>query len=558
MSPTALPAEPLIGSSQPKTHNRINWQAVLPPVLVTLVFVTTNVLWSAFDHGLPDWDTAEHILNGLTYRDLLRNPHLLDKNWIYQFLTVNYLYPPAVYIFSAVIKLVLGIQPWVDVLIRTIYQAVLCISVYNITNMLAKSRLAAVLSVVFINLYPQTSVLSHQLMLDFPTLSMVALALWALLSWQEKPSHKRTVIVGFTIAFACLTKQLAGAFLVAPAFIVFLQTIIDKRFKDTGKLIASATIPLALSLPWLMATYPSLKKLAAYNTSSMGTTGVSLTFASEFTGYIAGFLFMMSPALLVGFIASLLLASSKTHRTFLVVSSSTIGGLLLLSTLTWAYPLDRYAMSALITPALYTGNAFAYAFNTWSSRFSQKILRFSLIALLFIGVLQFLILNYAPYPLPVPSTITRAFPILAIGPRSRETLDLTINPQPYDWGQSWTLETIKSVDKVPVYLNIMPDSSEFNVHTFQYLAKLCKSQVVPTTSRQWSVTGDTLEFSPEKAMYYHWYLIKTGFQGHFFQQAESQQSFDKLINFVRQSSKFRLVATRSLPDRSILFLYRQK
>lgn len=538
-----------VQSSEPQKHSFIT--SVFG---VTAIFVLANIAWSIANHGMPDWDAAGHVLNGLAYRDLLKHPHL-TSDWIYKFLSVNYLYPPAVYILNGSVKLIFGIAPWVDALIKAFYEALLCVSVYGITKALLKDRLAAAMAVVIVNLYPQNSFSSNQIMLDFPTIAMVALSLWALITWQSRPSIKNTVLLGLAIGSACMTKQLAGAFIILPAGLIFVQALFNKRFSDCGKLIGAAVIPAAMAVPWLIVSYPSLQKLAQYNTSAIGQMTEQLSFGSVFSNYLIGFPAMMTPVLVCGFIASILIAGKTTHKALVLLSASAIGGLILISTLSWAYPLDRYAMPALIAPAVYTGAAFSYA---WSKR-ASFFLRLSYGVLAVVAALQYLLFNYAPYPLSVPQTATKALPSIGIALRTFHDFYVPSNPDKYDVGQTWVLEQIRKVDKkLPVYLQITPNSRSFNVHTMEYAGKLAKSPVIATTMRQWSVAGDTMEFSPEKAMYYHWYLLKTGDQGNIFANTESKAAFDKLTNFVRTSGKFRLIAMRSLPDHSICYLYRQK
>lgn len=530
---------------------------LLPMLLVTATFVLANIIWSVYDHALPDWDCAEHILNGLAYKDLLKHPKLFNADWIHTFLSVNYLYPPATYVLSGLTKLVFGISPWVDGLLKAFYQAVLCLSIYGLTKDLLKSRIAATMAVISINLYPQTSIYSHQLMLDFPMLAMVALAVWCLIAWQEKATTKNTICLGLAIGLACLTKQLAGAFLLVPVLIVLINTLAKRQFDKTGKLLLAGAIAAVMALPWFLTAYPALQKLAAYNTTSLGYKGISLGFGGVLTYYLSGLPSTMSPILFAAFIGALCLSSLKIHRSLILVSAASAGGLILLSTLSWAVPLDRYALPSLIAPAVYTGSAFACAFSRKNKLTGSLLfLRCSLCILVITACLQFLLVNYSPYPLRAPASVTRALPFIGIGLRNYHA---RTNPEKYDWGQSWSLTEISKVDgNQSVYLNVMPNSKELNVHTLQYAGTLLKSPVIPTTMRQWSVTGDTMPFSPEKALYYQWYLIKTGHQGHVFQNNDTKESFDKLTNFVRTSGRFRLMVNRALPDGSALLLYRQK
>ncbi|MBX9878571.1 MAG: glycosyltransferase family 39 protein [Candidatus Obscuribacterales bacterium] len=526
---------------------------ISPVVIVTAIFVVANITWSYFNHGMPDWDAAGHVLNGFTYRDLLKHPQL-TSDWMYKFLSVNYLYPPAVYILNGSVKSILGIAPWVDAAIKAFYVALLSISIYGITKSLLKDTVAAVVAMVIINCYPQISFLSNQIMLDFPMVAMVALSLWALIIWQFNPSIKNTLLLGLAIGSACMTKQLAGAFILLPVGMAFLQMLFGKRFADCGKLIGAGIIPTAMALPWLIVTYPSLQKLAQYNTNSIGQLTEKLSFSWVFSNYLGGLPAMMTPILLCGFIASLLIIGGKTHRELRLIAASAIGGLLLISTLSWAYPLDRYAAPALLAPAIYTAAGFAYAWLKSKS----LVLRIAYAALSGIAILQFLLFNYAPYPLPAPAVLAKALPHMGIALRTFHDFNIPATPEKSDWGQIWALEQIRKVDNItPVYLQLMPNSMSFNVHTMEYAAKLVKSPVVATTMRQWSVKGDTLEFSPQKALYYHWYLLKTGDQGNIFANRESQIAFDRLTDFIRTSGKFKLMGMRSLPDHSICYLYRQ-
>ncbi len=525
-----------------------------PVVIVTAIFVVANIAWSYFNHGMPDWDAAGHVLNGFTYKDLLKHPQL-TSDWMYKFLSVNYLYPPAVYILNGAVKSVLGIAPWVDAIVKVFYEALFCVSIYGIAKGLLKDKVAAVAAVVIANFYPECSFLSNMIMLDFPMITMVALSLWALITWQSNPTIKNTILLGLAIGCACMTKQLSGAFIIVPAGIVFLQTLISRRFIDAGKLIGAGIIPAAMATPWLIVTYPSLQKLAAYNTNSIGTLTTKMSYGWVVGTYLEGFPYMMTPVLLCGFIASLFIIGKEQHKSLAILAASAIGGVLLISTLSWAYPLDRYSMPALIAPAIYTAAGFSYA---WSQR-SKLFLRLAYGALACVAALQYLLFNFAPYPVPSGSVLAKALPFIGVGLRTYHDVVMPTNPEQYDWGQIWVLDQIRKVDKeLPVYLQVMPNSRPFNVHTLEYAAKLVKSPVIATTVRQWSVTGDTLEFSPEKAMYYHWYLIKTGDQGNTFADDKARVAFDQLTNFVRTSGKFRIIGMRSLPDHSICYLYRQK
>jgi hypothetical protein len=70
--------------------------------------------------------------------------------------------------------------------------------------------------------------------------------------------------------------------------------------------------------------------------------------------------------------------------------------------------------------------------------------------------------------------------------------------------------------------------------------------------------GDRVSFDPQTAMYFQWYLLKSGGQGNLLRDEESERNYARLIHFVEQSGRFDLIATHPLPDGSTMFLYRQK
>ena len=70
--------------------------------------------------------------------------------------------------------------------------------------------------------------------------------------------------------------------------------------------------------------------------------------------------------------------------------------------------------------------------------------------------------------------------------------------------------------------------------------------------------GDVVVFDPKVAMYCQWYLLKSGYQGNILRDDESQKNYDRLVDFVEHSGKFTLMGSHELPDRTTIFLYRQK
>lgn len=98
---------------------------------------------------------------------------------------------------------------------------------------------------------------------------------------------------------------------------------------------------------------------------------------------------------------------------------------------------------------------------------------------------------------------------------------------------------------------------ELNAHTFELEVKERNLGLRPTTSRVYTCGGDQVEFNRETALYYEWYLIKTGNQGYRLKDENDVKNLSLLEGFIASGGEYYLVASRSAPDGAILKLYRK-
>ncbi|MCC7528312.1 MAG: hypothetical protein IT342_07305, partial [Candidatus Melainabacteria bacterium] len=208
----------------------------------------------------------------------------------------------------------------------------------------------------------------------------------------------------------------------------------------------------------------------------------------------------------------------------------------------------------------YTG---AFLAQAWDAKIKlAPVLPKVLVGLLStIAVLQYLSFCFFPFPFEKPEFMA-AFSNLMGVQTTKLGQDVAgkATPDRYqDWGQKWALDAIGKRDPdTPVWLNVMANHVEFNPHTFTLQGKYMGSLVKPTSSRTWTVLGDTVTFSQESALYYQWYLIKTGYVGHKLLNEESKIANENILKVVQESGKFELIGRRKVPDGSEILLYRQK
>lgn len=538
---------------------------LLGGILVIALFAIMLALWHCLDHSLPAPDDSSYILAGFRYADLLRHPKFWQLHWWHDMLTVNRVYPPTVMLASGALRSILGAGAWINGLVEVIFSCLLAGTIYGTTRLLTGDSRAAVIAAIIINFYPQISCMFHGFALDAPLVSMISVGLFAMVWWRSKPSWSRTAVCGVTLGAACLTKQIAAAFLIAPGFYYFCQAIINdwraRSWRTSLQLSAIAVLTVAIGLPWLLTNMAAIKFLAQDNQAVMGKITLAQVFPSDLLFYTKSIPVIMSPLLFVVFAICLPAVRRVAHRALLPIALSAVVGVLSLCTLTWAFPSLRYVSPVLIAAAIYTGCGL-------SRVSSRKPLVIVVLATLALAGLQYLSFNFSPYFLSAPAVVriseklgVNLIESFGLTERDRrESRVLHSCPQPgQDWGVEWALQTIDRFEnKKAVYLNIMPDFVQLNGNTFELAARMLASPVRPTTSRRWTVMGDVVTFSPEVALYYQWYLLKSGVQGNILRDDDSERSYKQLQEFVQHSGKFFLVDNHRLPDGSHLYLWRQR
>ncbi|MBI4532815.1 MAG: hypothetical protein HY711_02620 [Candidatus Melainabacteria bacterium] len=169
-----------------------------------------------------------------------------------------------------------------------------------------------------------------------------------------------------------------------------------------------------------------------------------------------------------------------------------------------------------------------------------------------LGLCQFVLGNYSPYPVPRPGVLDKVGTLMLMG--------ATLSPTPPRdlWGQTWIVSTIdKAEGSQPVWLNVMPNTAQINVHTLERVAYYLHSPIRPTTSRLWTPLGDSVEYSQKSIHYFDWFLVKSGDQGTKLRDQASVEAYQSIEKYICSSDSFALAASYPLPDGSALSLYRK-
>jgi 4-amino-4-deoxy-L-arabinose transferase-like glycosyltransferase len=561
--------------SQPSGHPSRQIEVVATSVRSRLIFLFVFAfftlalfLWWHFDHSYPFWDGAAHVKDSIAYAQLIKHAHLFKASWIKQFLTVNYDYPLTVHFINGIFKAALGFGRVSDMAAMLFYQAIFMGSMYGLSLKLGKNHLAAALAVFIACCYPLVAMLSHVPLLDYAYLAFTTLALWGIVNFDSKMDWRNALIMGICLALGATSKQISVLFLLAPCLYLLGREIKAAHAKNIARLALAGACPAFALLLWML---PNLKALAAwrdyYKNDPTLSGGVVNVFFDHLSHYLSGLIGMLSPGLLLfAIVAIVMLTSGRALRKqdIYIAFAASICGLLLLCCVGLNKPEQRYVIPLAIAPAIYSGQILA----AW-----LKDSRLKLVALLvlLLSLTQFVLLNYAPYPINASETFMDVVYKIAGHNVSREMVEPRPAPTPGGdrWGQEWVVdqivqahakETLNNPGKKgeKITLNLMPSTPDLSVHTIDLVCIFANTTIEPSTFRQFTLHGDMVRYDESALNYYQWYLLKTGYQGSPLDSQSSKDNYQKILNFVQNPENFVLHAQRDLPDGSKLQLFRRK
>jgi len=530
---------------------------VMAAALTGAVLFGITFAWFAFDHHVPMMDEAGHILRGLAYEALLSSPRPLDIAWWKELFTVSQFYPPMVYGVTGIIKALTFSSRWIDVVVQCCFTLILSCSMVMIGRLLGLGLRASVLAAVVINLFPGVSASNHQFMLDFPALAAVGAGLLAMLTWRNHPNARSSVAVGATLGICVLVKQIVAVFLIGVGVLLVIEVILgggsQHRRPRLFQILTIVVCAVFVAGPWIAANQSFNRALIAYMGTDLSTAGMGFTFVDNLEFYLGSLYSSMSPFLLATFLISAFAMGLMPHRQLLPVTISALAGVALMSL--YILPQERYVLSALIFPAFCIGAGLDRLLDA-----APAPLRMSGMLIAVVACLQFVSFSFAPYPLHAWEPLSGLSGLLGVENKTDHGKGgHKDNPvQQADWGHVWALDVVEKRDgDTPVYLNVMANHPQVNAQTFDLFAREHEGAVQATTSRVWTITGDTVDFNEQSALYHHWYLFKSGDNGFRLRDQESVQNHDRLFRFVKGGTRYERVASHRIHDGSVLTLFRQ-
>lgn len=526
-------------------------------IALSAFFALALFIWWHADNSYPFWDAASHVKDSIKYAELFRHPHLVKLHWWKEFLTVNYDYPLTLHAYFGFFKAIFGYGRLSDCLAFLTLQFVFNLSIYRLTILTTRDKLAAALAILIVNCYPMVNMLSHIQLLDYGAIVLGTLGLLGIVSWSEERRFKNALIMGLTVALASTAKQMSAIYMIVPCLILFFQCLLKKQTKQLSQLILAGSIVAFSLLAWLLPNLESLREWVNYYKGDRMHSGSYLSSCLEnFSGYVGGLPTMMSPLLTLLFVLAAAYVFRNRNRygeTLWIPVTANVGGLLLMSFLSINKPELRYIVPVLTVPAIVTALLFA---DIWRSK--AKMLAPILLATILI---QFVIYNFAPYPLPLPEGVARTVREIAGHSVKQEAVEPRPNPTARGdlYGQNWAIgEVGKAQRGVKTYLNIQPSTPDLSVHTLDLVALFSDCKIECSTFRMFTLRGDKIRYDENAIKFYPWYLLKTGHQGGDFYDSESARNYQAIENFIKSGKDFKLYASHKIADGSELSLYHRK
>ena len=532
----------------------------MPAIVFAIMYGSLYVFWRYLDHSLPSWDAANHVLDAHHYSELFRHFRPLRLGFWKEFLTVSFNYPMTQHLVFGASQLVFGPSKYADTFVNLIYWLILIGSVYGGALKLGVSRLAAILAVICVASCPLLATLSRQPLLDFGNLALLSLAFYCFLSSRSVLSWRQTWCLALILAVAGTAKQTSFLWLAGFFFWRLFCLVKQRRLSviSCGKLLVLG-LPLVFSLLlWILPNYASLLSWKDYYhpQAAKGNFFV-ITLFEHLWSYLAFWPAIISPlqaGLVIASLVGVLVLGRSRFKPLLELSFACALGLICLSALSVNRPEARYEVPIIYLLAMVVALGFQAMAGTAGRSAKCVAPLFAFVSGL--AFVQFLAFSFVPYPIPASAGLVKNIEAF-VGRGEVERLDLAGYPTRDGdaWGIDWLTANIKNAGLPLNRLNILSSTKEVSVHGLEVAALRRKLTLEVSTFRRFTLHGDVFEYKADQILYYNWYLLKTGEQGFALADQKSIDAYKELEHTIRSSRNYRLVGSRSLPDKSRYDLY---
>jgi uncharacterized membrane protein YsdA (DUF1294 family) len=226
-------------------------------MIAVLAFLGVTVWWLTQDTRVPDWDSAQHMLDSFIVHD-----SIASGSWTTPFTEFN-TYPPLAHLVGALGVAVGGYRTAAVILaLNLVFVPVLAVACFGVGRLVSSPR-AGLLAVVFALGTPMIIAESHEAYVDPMQASLVALSVWAILASRRFERWGIAALAGIASGLAMLTKE------TTPIFLAGLLIVVVARggWRNWRGLIAYGVTLAAIGAPWYLDHSAELNQLVIAHTS---------------------------------------------------------------------------------------------------------------------------------------------------------------------------------------------------------------------------------------------------------------------------------------------------
>jgi len=320
-----------------------------------LAFLAVTVWWLTQDTRVPDWDSAQHMLDSfIAHDDIMRG------SWTAPFTEFN-TYPPLGHLIGALGVFVGGYRIAAVILaLNLVFVPLLAVGCYGVGRLVAGPR-AGLLAVVFALGAPMIVSEAHEAYLDPLQAALIAVSVYAILASRRFERWGIAALAGGASGLAMLSKE------TTPIFLAGLLVVVVARggWRHWRGLIAYVAMLAVIGAPWYVYHHAELNQLVIAHTSQanalepnpVGGTYPTLLSLKNLTWYFWDAAnIQLRAALLVLFLVGAFIAivsSVRNWRPENLYPELLGGGLVAWAGMTWLTHKDpRYDLPALVYVAV--------------------------------------------------------------------------------------------------------------------------------------------------------------------------------------------------------------
>ncbi|MCR4336031.1 MAG: glycosyltransferase family 39 protein [archaeon] len=300
------------------------------------------------------------------------------------------LYPPLFHLSALPFFFFFGSSFETTLLVNMVYFAILLFSCYFIARNFF-GLTAGLASAMIISFFPGVFVLSRYFLLDFPLISMTALAFLSLIKTDSFSSRKNSIISGLIVGAGILVKLPLVIFIIGPFLVLALEGL--KKHENRKNIFIFVLIAGGITGAWVLTAWPNL--LADFfgiinfqSNVGIAETDPGINSVEAWLYYPLWIMAETGLILLIPSIYSLKKFFGKYRREAILLASGILIPLLLLTVFPNKDP--RY-----IAPVLPLLAVFASCFFGIIEK--KPIRNLAFVLLFFVGMSQFLVVSYAPF-----------------------------------------------------------------------------------------------------------------------------------------------------------------